>query len=43
MCLIVYKPEGRMFDRDIIETGIYGNSDGWGDSETDHESAGSPR
>jgi len=30
MCLIVYKPEGRTFDRDIIETGMFGNSDGWG-------------
>lgn len=30
MCLIVYKPEGRKFDRSIITNAMFTNGDGWG-------------
>lgn len=30
MCLIVYKPEGRKFDRTVITDAMWSNGDGWG-------------
>lgn len=30
MCLIVYKPEGRKFDRTVITNAMWSNGDGWG-------------